>query len=288
MQAAQWGREFPSVRAPLDPDGFIQSFSLEEVDQYVAFFRQYGFCAIANVLTPAETEATICDIWDDIEMYFPRRNEPKTWDCWPGLSHLGIQGTVCGEQVWRNRVNPKLYEVFRNLLRTSKLWVSADNCGVMRPTRNVPWVPLEPAARNARVTVEDLPDGIQVEDKPGWRSKEKWLHWDMNPFKWFDGDGWDYAFEGFVTENNGARRIPGIPKVQGLINLVDAREQDGGFITWNGQSRVTFRSYRVCKGTGLQKPPKEGIRLRLRSTERRNAATDATHPPKSRYAPRLE
>lgn len=236
----QWvnGKQFDVTPVPLDAEGFAPAFAPDDAEGYTAFFRRHGFCVVRDVLNRAELDATILDLWDDVEQYRPRRDRPATWDGWPGLPHLGILGEVAGEQVWRNRLNPRLHQVFRTLLGSERLWVSVDNCGMMRPTRAVPKRgALPPAPGGVRWTVEDAPAAPDaVADMSGWRSKEQWLHWDMNPFAWFAGEGRDYSFDGsFITENNGARRDPGgIPKVQGLVCLVDAREQDGGFLTVPG------------------------------------------------------
>ena len=71
------------------------------------------------------------------------------------------------------------------------------------------------------------------EDQPGWKTKSKWLHWDMSPFHWVDGTMPPYEWSPYtrVSENNAtASATNGNAKVQGLLNLIDAREQDGGFL----------------------------------------------------------
>ena len=81
-----------------------------------------------------------------------------------------------------------------------------------------------------RTSVEQHSKTAVLEDKPDWITKSRWLHWDMNPFHWTTtGEGLDYEFNDFITENNGTKNTGEI-KVQGMINLVDAREQDGGYV----------------------------------------------------------
>jgi hypothetical protein len=65
-----------------------------------------------------------------------------------------------------------------------------------------------------------------------WRTKSRWLHWDLNPFHWVDGTMPAYEFcpYSLVSESNGCSFLGGKAKVQGLLNLIDARVQDGGFL----------------------------------------------------------
>lgn len=55
------------------------------------------------------------------------------------------------------------------------------------------------------------------------------LHWDLNPWIWsLEKDkGKDYIFEEFIQENNGSKN-EGTGKLQGILNLVDSRDCDGG------------------------------------------------------------
>ena len=67
----------------------------------------------------------------------------------------------------------------------------------------------------------------------GWKTKSKWLHWDLSPFHWVAQTMPPYTFSPYslISENNGTPLEPGAKcKVQGLLNLVDARVQDGGFL----------------------------------------------------------
>uniref|UniRef100_A0A6B2LG18 Uncharacterized protein n=1 Tax=Arcella intermedia TaxID=1963864 RepID=A0A6B2LG18_9EUKA len=111
--------------------------------------------------------------------------------------------------------------------------VSVDNWGVLRPTKAIPDRPL-PHERT-RSSVQVAPNfECNFEDRPDWKTADKWLHWDLNPFMWCKGRGLDYVFEGdFVSENNGTS-YKGYPKVQGFLNLIDASVEDGGFLVVPG------------------------------------------------------
>ncbi len=80
-----------------------------------------------------------------------------------------------------------------------ELWVSLDRYGVMRPTRNVPKGKIaNPNNNNNNDKDKDkdndndndnknessiAPNPEDVEDHPNWKTKELWLHWDLNPCK---------------------------------------------------------------------------------------------------------
>lgn len=52
-----------SADVELDEDGFVKSFSLEEVQQYREFFDEHGFAVIRNVLERPQIEETISEMW---------------------------------------------------------------------------------------------------------------------------------------------------------------------------------------------------------------------------------
>jgi hypothetical protein len=70
------------------------------------------------------------------------RDDPSTWTSkhgWPGAASVGIFGGSAsqGPMAFKNRTNPRMYDVFKHLLDKEKLWVSMDRFGVMKPTTNV-------------------------------------------------------------------------------------------------------------------------------------------------------
>lgn len=66
--------------------------------------------------------------------------------------------------------------------------MSVDRYGIMRPTHGIPLAALSPSSRNSyEVTLEGVlgeKEDVQVVDKPEWKSEQKWLHWDLSPYKW--------------------------------------------------------------------------------------------------------
>eukprot|EP01089_Gocevia_fonbrunei_P020695 TRINITY_DN7773_c0_g1_i1.p1 TRINITY_DN7773_c0_g1~~TRINITY_DN7773_c0_g1_i1.p1 ORF type:complete len:370 (+),score=80.55 TRINITY_DN7773_c0_g1_i1:124-1233(+) len=231
------GKKFQVENAPLDSEGYVESFNVEDEESWMTFFNKFGFVVIKEILSTEEIEKSIDDIWNLVESYHKihpiSRNNTKNWKYWPGLNKLGIFSQALSFHAWQNRANPKMYNVFKTLMGREDLWVSIDNWGTMRPTKDIPQT-LTPA--HIRTTVDTDDPSVTKTDEPSWKSKSNWLHWDLNPFIWESSknEGLDYTFAcDFISENNGTKNI-GDLKLQGLLNLIDAREQDGGFVTIPG------------------------------------------------------
>ncbi|PRP81536.1 hypothetical protein PROFUN_10898 [Planoprotostelium fungivorum] len=242
--------------APKDEEGFVQSFNIDQEAEYMAFFDKYGFVVVNGILNQEDIAASVEEVWNQIESQtwgFENkkvdRNDPNTWgdDLWPSaVRKLGILGDseAIGPMAWKNRQNPRLYQVYKTLMQTERLWVSVDRWGVMRPTVNVP----------------TQKDGETIlEDKPSWKSAAVWLHWDLNPWNWLlTGRGKEYTFEGFITENNGSKN-EGALKLQGLVCLTESTEDDGEWVELtkdtdyceNAGSRLDFVS--VPSGDPMEK-----------------------------------
>ena len=98
---------------------------------------------------------------------------------------------------------------------------SIDRYGIMRPTKNV------------KLTTESEP--IDMEK---WKTIEKWLHWDLNPWKIKSKSPptFNTKFFHFLSENNDNYQEK--CKVQGLIGFLDSIEEDGGFLCVPGFQKV--------------------------------------------------
>jgi hypothetical protein len=134
---------------PLDAQGFVQSFALEDSEGSQAFFDEFGFVVVDNVLSKKECEDTINEIWALIEGFCGgklniSRDHPPSWrKRWPG-GGPGLLGQATTQQAWLNRANPNLRKVFEQLVGTTNLVSSVDNYGVLRPTKKVPMRKLPP------------------------------------------------------------------------------------------------------------------------------------------------
>ena len=218
---------FQPAPLPIDADGFIVSFHVDQKENILTFFEKHGVVAVANVLTDEQCERSVDEVWLFLrEICCPtiERHKPETWgQGWPSLANLGLLG---GErwlypQACDNRQNPSVYQVFRTLLGDEELIVNITPAGLMRPTKDV-----------------FFPSLNRTEDRKEWKTKANWLHLDMNPLT---GRASTYGFEhvaegpfegsvgGWAAQrkstNNGIRR----KKLQGILALDDCREQDGGF-----------------------------------------------------------
>eukprot|EP01100_Stratorugosa_tubuloviscum_P013958 TRINITY_DN71_c1_g1_i1.p1 TRINITY_DN71_c1_g1~~TRINITY_DN71_c1_g1_i1.p1 ORF type:complete len:287 (+),score=108.99 TRINITY_DN71_c1_g1_i1:56-916(+) len=208
---------------------FLKSFTIHQVDQYKQFFEEFGFVIIKNVFNETEINNTINDIWDYISNNSRfERNKPETWSgIYPGLVREGI---VCHQSLFSancliNRQNELIYQVFANLMGRNDLLVNHDRFAFFRPTQNLIVDPSKPP-----------------QSFPQWKTKTN-LHLDMNPWRYFEANDQsedeyvlsklNYKHDGhFIIENNfiGVNNDIRVLPLQGLVNLVDNVEEDGGFI----------------------------------------------------------
>eukprot|EP01121_Diplochlamys_sp_Union-15-3_P000419 TRINITY_DN10393_c0_g1_i1.p1 TRINITY_DN10393_c0_g1~~TRINITY_DN10393_c0_g1_i1.p1 ORF type:complete len:358 (-),score=45.72 TRINITY_DN10393_c0_g1_i1:1-1074(-) len=229
--------DLPVIKLPLEEGGeFVKSFTLTEKESYTKFFEEYGFVVIRDVLSSAEIQRSINDVWSYIESanyadldreYMAgkvNRHEPSTWENnnWSDMQNTGFVGKnpVFTEVAFELRQHPKIYEVFSTLIGNPKLWVSIDRYALFRPTKDV------------------LINGEKCQ-KPQWKSNVS-LHFDTNPWTYCNAKknvpkseifppNYDFL-PAFCREYNAAGNIySNLVKVQGLVNFVDNRVEDGGF-----------------------------------------------------------
>ncbi|CAF3524305.1 unnamed protein product [Rotaria socialis] len=217
--------KFQPPTVPRDSEGFVKSFNLSsydcpEADDACAFFDQYGFVVIANVFTPEQCAETISDIWNVVESFAEQsiRNNENLWDAqrWrrTGYEQVGLVGnaSLWTRQIILNRQTPALHTAFAAVLGTRKLLTNHDRYALFRPAQ----------MHSERGTVTNL-------------------HLDMNPWIYLQDTDNSYQISvlsrlsykrdnDWITENNepGCSAI-GERHVQGLVNLTDNLEEDGGF-----------------------------------------------------------
>ncbi|CAF1005111.1 unnamed protein product [Adineta steineri] len=218
---------FHPVPLPLDSDGFIISFNVEQQEEILTFFEKHGVVVVSNVLSDEQCQRSVDEVWLFLqEMYNQNidRNKPETWSSgWPSFSKIGIVGNErwLYPQACDNRQNPNIYQVFRTLLGENELIVNITRAGLMRPTKNIFFSSLN-----------------KTEDREAWKTISEWLHLDMNPLTGRTTTyGFEHVGEGHFDSskdpdaainnpvNNGMR----IRKLQGILALADCREEDGGF-----------------------------------------------------------
>ena len=175
---------------------FNQVFSCGEEEEIKKFFNEYGYVIVKDILSEEQVSKTIDELWENEALIGQSksvdREKPETWEGsnWPS----GIYGFINPtndykiQTAYENRQNPELVKLFQIILNTEALWVSIGRFGVLRPTKNV-----------------KLSSGELV-DKPEWKTKESWLHWDQNV--WSE---------------------PDFCQVQGFVALTDHTIKSGGF-----------------------------------------------------------
>merc|ERR1711920_178518 len=91
------GHEYDAVTfqpspLPLDADGFVQSFDVNDANGITAFFEKHGLVVVRNVIDDEACCRSVDELWSGLEAGFPglRRDDPGTFAHWPSLSKLGI------------------------------------------------------------------------------------------------------------------------------------------------------------------------------------------------------
>jgi len=151
------------------------------------------------------------------------RHDPLTWNKW--RSCFGLPGFLprFDYQLLQNRQSKQIYDLLSKIFNDSNLRVSHDRWNIYLPTQ-----------------VEEL--GTK---KVSWKTKTN-IHLDMNPSRYSHDEPKvleirdQLKFEDlydFITENNLVVQSMGTA-VQGLINLEDNTEEDGGLIIVPGFHKV--------------------------------------------------
>ncbi|KYQ88466.1 WD repeat protein [Tieghemostelium lacteum] len=227
-----------------DNEGYCLSFKTTDFDNNqqlddvkvnpIAFFKKFGFLVVRDVLTKDDCDKTCSEIFNIIESKSPKfkRNDTSTWDEFPKEDAIPQYGSpskppVFTKQFIHNRTNPNVYKVFSSILQNQDLLTNFDRCCFFRPTKGV------------------LQKDGTVVDKPEWGTKNN-LHLDMNPHAWLGNgdecrsvlDSLRYAHKSeFIVENNQPSAADGI-QLQAVLNLLDNREEDGGYVVVPGFNHI--------------------------------------------------
>ncbi|CAK9077140.1 unnamed protein product [Durusdinium trenchii] len=195
-----------------DPN-FAVAFSVEDVEAAQSWMAKYGFVIFRDVISEEDCRATRNEIWSYLESKVPgfRRDDPETWRV--------LSETNTGRYYDAYGLPPDPVIVTRQLVR------NRQNCNVIRAFKNI------------------LGDGILV-------SQDRWclyratqrggvptrnnLHLDLHPWRYLDGntqiedlryeEGHDHEFSLEIPRS----RAEDGPHIQGVLNLLDNLEEDGG------------------------------------------------------------
>lgn len=98
-------------------------------EQDHTFFQDNGYLRVRQAAPKADCDAMIAAMWQFLEM---DPNHPEMAYRLP-LKPGGMIEMYQHQALWNNRQNPRLYEVFAELLGTPRLCVSIDRCGIKLP-----------------------------------------------------------------------------------------------------------------------------------------------------------
>jgi len=186
---------------------------ISEPDKIIETFNKYGVVAVTNVLTPTECMETFND------MGLPKKcdiNDITTYNL--ANKHMNRYGVIGDRPLFtktllRNRCHKNVRYVFSLLYNSNNIVVQHDRVAWMRPTIDHPeWdTPFEYPGLHVDVNpqVFTIPEG------------EKLVKKFMSNLTYKDSDD-------FIAENNTWHHTMG-RHLQGIINLFDNQEEDGGF-----------------------------------------------------------
>lgn len=234
MDKPEW-TTYPAQEAvPRCPeDGrFAQSFGIDEGIAAKAFFDEYGFVVFRDVLSSAECAKTVDEIWDYLEHRTPglRRSDSDSWSLMSSEYYgLPAAHAIFTPQVVSNRQSKRVYAALDAILPKSP-----------EPDIGQPHGP-HPSVNSVVVSHDRWCVYRPSAGRPEWRTSEN-LHLDVNPWAYCGVEsseglqGLRYGSERSRTEGDAmldfrtelnAVKAPG-PHHQGLLNLLDNFDEDGG------------------------------------------------------------
>jgi hypothetical protein len=92
--------------------------------------KTYGYVVVHDVLPKEQLDATIADLWAHTGA---RPDNPDSWYQPDVIRPVGMVEMYQYQSMWDNRQSPRLYDVFRAIHGTDKLWVSLDRLGLKPP-----------------------------------------------------------------------------------------------------------------------------------------------------------
>lgn len=202
-----------SVELGIDPDEtFLRPIS--DLDSVRACYERYGVVGITGVLSKAECGTLIRD---GLEPHLPdgcHMNDPSTYSMADqAVNRYGVIGkeTLFNPAILSARLHPNVVASYTAVSGREDVYACHDRAAWMRP----------------------------VALNPAWDTPFSWpgLHFDVSLSNYFNGDrasvdsflsDIDYEKGNFVAENN-AKHVSMGRTVQGVLNLFDNDDEDGGF-----------------------------------------------------------
>lgn len=216
---------------------FTKAFVINETKEMNMFFREHGFVIIKNILSIDECDRTEKEI---MELMKFNKKRPSTYKKWIS-SGKENEGLVCRKplftnQTINNRQNENVYNVFSGLLNSADIQVSHESCYFLRPTKHIKF------------------ENNQIKSVREWKTK-KIIRMDVDVDKCYAEPNnlasilknlsymnlmnfmcEPYIFSFSVTPLN----------IEGLINITNNRESDGGFSCVPGFHKYFDEWYNHC------------------------------------------
>jgi ectoine hydroxylase-related dioxygenase (phytanoyl-CoA dioxygenase family) len=202
---------------------FHKTFTVDQEKELREFFLENGYVAVRDVLTAEECDKTLAEVNDQMKSMNSNFdiNDISTYEHAPIVNNWGMytKRPIFTKQFLENRQNPKIYKALCILYGHGDLIVNHDRSAFYRPTKGL------------------ILDGKEC-DKPEWKINYTYpgLHLDFHPgsyFKYADlvkrREAISYtSINDFMAENNMYCEADGL-QIQGVINLMDNYEDDGGY-----------------------------------------------------------
>ncbi|CAK8998464.1 unnamed protein product [Durusdinium trenchii] len=236
-QRTEWSAYPEPVTLPRCPDDarYVKSFSTEVADLPAAqhFFHEYGFVVFRDVLTAPECEATVAEIWRSLEERTPglERHDSESWSLLSSERYgLPEEQAVFTPQIVANRQNDRVYAALDAVLPRMSGIEDFDsphpdpNSVVVTQDR---WCIYRPAGDDASArTAENLHLDVNPWTYAGLKPTEiEDLRYGMT----IAGDHrfplQDFRAELTAVQGRGSSTGE---HVQGVLNLLDNLEEDGG------------------------------------------------------------
>lgn len=213
--------ELPSIESsvegaklePIEGESFLRPIS--DLQAVRDCYDRYGVVGVTGVLNEIECHTLVSDGFEPFLPRGCRMNETSTFDLAGAvMNRYGVIGkdALFNRAILAARLHRNVALAYATVLGRSDVFACHDRCAWMRPV-----------ALNA-----------------AWDTPFSWpgLHVDVSPRNYFNGSrsdvddylrGTNYSnLDSFVKENN-AKHVSMGRTVQGVLNLYDNEEEDGGF-----------------------------------------------------------
>lgn len=212
---------FPEyLEIPRDPDDYRYTYSFDTISADTLsdvkdFFDEYGFVVLRNVLMEDDCASTLDSVWKTLESEVIGfdRDDFSTWEKWHSPFGLPGRAPRFEAQLLKNRQSEKLYQLCSTVMNDRDTLISQDRWTLYRP------------------------NGDGNLQNTSWQTRTN-VHLDLNPWRFKNNDDETTNMlsnltykdtSDFIRENNLVTENMGTV-VQGLINICDNVEDDGGLI----------------------------------------------------------